>query len=98
MQRKLVAEFVGTFALVFLAVGTAVVGVKTHGTGFVALAFGFVLVLGVYAIGPGVRMPHQPRGDALDGPEQAHADPGGRRPTGSYSSSVRHPRRRPSSS
>ena len=52
MQRKLVAEFVGTFALVFLAVGTAVVGIKTHGTGFVALAFGLVLVLGVYAIGP----------------------------------------------
>ena len=52
MQRKLIAEFVGTFALVFLAVGTAVVGIKTHGTGFVALAFGFVLVFGVYAIGP----------------------------------------------
>ncbi len=52
MQRKLVAEFVGTFALVFLAVGTAVVGIKTHGPGFVALAFGAVLVFGVYAIGP----------------------------------------------
>jgi len=52
MQRKLVAEFFGTFALVFLAVGTAVVGIKTHGTGFVALAFGLVLVFGVYAIGP----------------------------------------------
>jgi len=52
MARKLAAEFVGTFALVFLAVGTAVVGIKTHGTGFVAIAFGLVLVLGVYAIGP----------------------------------------------
>ena len=52
MQRKYIAEFVGTFALVFLAVGTAVVGISTHGTGFVALAFGLVLVLGVYAIGP----------------------------------------------
>jgi aquaporin Z len=52
MARKLVAEFVGTFALVFLGVGTAVVGIKTHGTGFVAIAFGMVLVLGVYAIGP----------------------------------------------
>jgi aquaporin Z len=52
MQRKLVAEFVGTFALVFLAVGTAVVGIQSHGPGFVALAFGLVLVLGVYAIGP----------------------------------------------
>ena len=52
MARKLVAEFVGTFALVFLGVGTAVVGIKTHGTGFVAIAFGVVLVFGVYAIGP----------------------------------------------
>lgn len=52
MARKLLAEFVGTFALVFLAVGTAVVGIKTHGTGFVALAFGLVLAFGVYAIGP----------------------------------------------
>ena len=52
MQRKYITEFVGTFALVFLAVGTAVVGISTHGTGFVALAFGLVLVLGVYAIGP----------------------------------------------
>ena len=52
MQRKLVAEFVGTFALIFLAVGSAIAGAKTHGTGFVALAFGAVLVFGVYAIGP----------------------------------------------
>jgi len=52
MGRKVVAEFVGTFTLVFLAVGTAVVGIASHGPGFVALAFGLVLVLGVYAIGP----------------------------------------------
>ncbi|MCU0265027.1 MAG: MIP family channel protein [Actinomycetia bacterium] len=52
MGKKLVAEFIGTFTLVFLAVGTAVVGIQTHGTGFVALAFGLVLVLGVYAFGP----------------------------------------------
>lgn len=50
MQRKFIAEFVGTFALVFLAVGTAVVGIQTHGTGFVALAFGLVLVPEVYAM------------------------------------------------
>jgi len=41
MRRKLVAEFVGAFALVFLAVGTAVVGIKTHGTGFVARPSGW---------------------------------------------------------
>lgn len=52
MGKKLVAEFIGTFTLVFLAVGTAVVGIQTHGTGFVALAFGLVLVLAVYAFGP----------------------------------------------
>ena len=53
MQRKkYIAEFVGTFALVFLAVGSAVVGFTSHGSGFVALAFGLVLVLGVYSIGP----------------------------------------------
>lgn len=50
-QRKLVGESVGTFALVFLAVGTAVVGITTHGPDFVALAFGAVLVFGVYSIG-----------------------------------------------
>ena len=52
MTKKLTVEFVGTFALVFLAVGTAVVGIQTHGTLAVALAFGFVLAFGVYAFGP----------------------------------------------
>jgi aquaporin Z len=53
LTRRLAAEFVGTFALVFLAVGTAVVG-GTNGVGNlgVALAFGLVLVFGVYAFGP----------------------------------------------
>jgi aquaporin Z len=52
LSKKLTVEFVGTFALVFLAVGTAVVGIQTHGTLGVALAFGFVLAFGVYAFGP----------------------------------------------
>lgn len=53
MTRRLVAEFVGTFALVFLAVGTAVVGGSVGaGSVGVALAFGLVLVFGVYALGP----------------------------------------------
>jgi aquaporin Z len=49
----LIAEFLGTFALVFLAVGTAVVG-GAVGAGSVAvsLAFGVVLVFGAYALGP----------------------------------------------
>ncbi|MBR7829239.1 aquaporin [Actinospica sp. MGRD01-02] len=47
----LIAEFVGTAALVFFAVGTAVYSGVTAGTVGIALAFGFVLVALVYAIG-----------------------------------------------
>ena len=60
--RKLIAEFVGTFLLVFLAVGAAVFGigakVGVNGTGpgngivGVALAFGLVLLAIAYAFGP----------------------------------------------
>lgn len=60
--RKLVAEFVGTFMLVFLGVGAAVfgiaakVGVGGNGPGSgivgVALAFGLVLLGIAYAFGP----------------------------------------------
>lgn len=51
--RKLLAEFLGTFALVFLAVGTAVVaGAVDFGLVAVALAFGLVLAFGAYAFGP----------------------------------------------
>lgn len=53
LTRKLLAEFLGTFALVFLAVGTAVVaGAAEFGLVAVALAFGLVLVFGAYAFGP----------------------------------------------
>ena len=62
LTRKLIAEFIGTFLLVFLAVGTAVFGIaavvgvdgKGPGSGVVGVAFGFGLVLlGLaYAIGP----------------------------------------------
>lgn len=62
MGRKLAAEFIGTFLLVFLAVGTAVfgiaavVGVDGAGPGSgvvgVALAFGLVLLGIAYAFGP----------------------------------------------
>src|SRR5271156_2268927 len=58
--RKLVAEFIGTAILVFVAVGTATLsfGFKLFGTSFsagtvtTALAFGLVLMALVYAIGP----------------------------------------------
>jgi aquaporin Z len=52
MGRKLAAEFVGTFLLVFLAVGAAVTGIVSAGTLSVALAFGLVLLALAYAIGP----------------------------------------------
>ena len=62
MSRKLGAEFVGTFLLVFLAVGAAVfgigggVGVDESGPGSgvvgVAFAFGLVVLMLAYAFGP----------------------------------------------
>jgi aquaporin Z len=54
--RSLIAEFVGTLLLVFLAVGAAVAGLKggglLAGVVGVALAFGLVLLALAYAIGP----------------------------------------------
>ncbi|WP_345744971.1 aquaporin [Streptomyces sp. ODS28] len=46
------AELVGTAALVFIAVGSAVLGMTYIGTLGVALAFGFTLLALAYAIGP----------------------------------------------
>lgn len=50
--RKFVAEAVGTFVLVFFAVGSAVFGFKVVGPVGVAFAFGLVLLALAYAIGP----------------------------------------------
>ena len=52
MARKLAAELVGTFILVFFAVGSAVGGYNVIGPVGVAFAFGLVLLALVYAIGP----------------------------------------------
>jgi aquaporin Z len=52
LVRSVVAEFVGTFLLVLLAVGSAVAGFETVGPLGVALAFGLVLLGLAYAIGP----------------------------------------------
>lgn len=50
--RKLLAEMLGTFMLVVVAVGSAVTGLHSAGVLAVAVAFGFVLVMVVYAFGP----------------------------------------------
>lgn len=50
--RKLIAEFLGTFFLVLVAVGAAVSGLKSAGVIAVAVAFGFVLIMVAYAFGP----------------------------------------------
>lgn len=62
MSRSLAAEFIGTFLLVFLAVGAAVFGIggtvgaegngPANGIVGVALAFGLVLLGIAYAFGP----------------------------------------------
>jgi aquaporin Z len=52
LARSLVAEFIGTALLVFLAVGAAVAGFTTMGPLGVAFAFGLVLLALAYAIGP----------------------------------------------
>ncbi|MEV0848457.1 aquaporin [Streptomyces sp. NPDC049954] len=50
--HALVAEFIGTLALVFFAVGVAIFAKPFVGVLGIALAFGFVLLALVYAIGP----------------------------------------------
>ena len=51
--RRLAAEFVGTFALVFAGCGAVMVDAKTHALGHlgVALSFGLVIMVMIYAVG-----------------------------------------------
>ncbi|MDE3070861.1 MAG: aquaporin, partial [Acidobacteriota bacterium] len=51
--RALLAEAIGTFALVFAGCGAVMVDAKTHALGHlgVALAFGLVIMAGIYAVG-----------------------------------------------
>ena len=52
MSQRFAAELVGTFVLVFFAVGSAVFGLISIGPFGVALAFGVILLALAYAIGP----------------------------------------------
>jgi aquaporin Z len=51
-MKKSMAEFLGTFTLVLLGCGTAVIAGKQVGYLGIAFAFGFALIAAAYAIGP----------------------------------------------
>ncbi|MBO9709047.1 MAG: aquaporin [Caulobacter sp.] len=51
-MSKIVAEFIGTFALVLFGCGAAVLGGEHVGQLGIALAFGFAIVAMAYGIGP----------------------------------------------
>ena len=53
LARTLVAEAIGTFALVFAGCGAIMVDAKTHQLGHigVAITFGLVIMFGIYAVG-----------------------------------------------
>ena len=53
LARSLVAELIGTFALVFAGAGAIMVDAKTHALGHVgvAIAFGLVIMVMIYAVG-----------------------------------------------
>ena len=53
LARALVAELIGTFALVFAGAGAIMVDARTHALGHVgvALSFGLVIMVMIYAVG-----------------------------------------------
>src|SRR5438093_8745676 len=53
LLRALVAEAIGTFALVFAGCGAVMVDARTHALGHVgvAISFGLVIMVMIYAVG-----------------------------------------------
>lgn len=54
MQKKLVAEFIGTFALVFCGTGAVIIDQETHGAVThvgIAMTFGLIVMCMIYALG-----------------------------------------------
>ncbi len=53
LARPLVAELLGTFALVFAGAGAVIVDARTHSLGHVgvAISFGLVIMIMIYAVG-----------------------------------------------
>jgi MIP family channel proteins len=53
LLRRLTAEVIGTFMLVFAGAGAVMVDAKTHALGHVgvAISFGLVIMAGIYAVG-----------------------------------------------
>jgi aquaporin Z len=60
-MKKCLAELLGTFVLVFIGTGSAVVAGKNIGYLGIALAFGRSVFVMVYAIGRGPRLNASPR-------------------------------------
>ncbi|OGI18695.1 MAG: aquaporin [Candidatus Melainabacteria bacterium RIFOXYA2_FULL_32_9] len=51
-MKKYIAEFIGTFILVFIGAGAAAIGSDAIGLLGIAIAFGFALIAAAYSIGP----------------------------------------------
>ena len=59
-MNKQIAEFIGTFTLVLLGCGSAVLAGADIGLTGISFAFGLALIAMAYGIGPSVWLPHQP--------------------------------------
>ena len=90
LARRLTAEAIGTFALVFAGCGAIMVDAKTHALGHVGVAFSFGLVIMamIYAVGH-ISGAHFNGAVTLAFALTRHFPGRGRSPTGARSSSAR---------